>query len=239
MKKINIYIVLILGFVLLWSCSKDEDKESKLESLKPFSEIIFNSPFDIYLIEDSCYKIEIIAYDKTIENIDYEVKDSVLNISNNKAFKWLNPSKNKILIYIHSKPLSLITLNETSHLHTLSPITSEHFGLILRSKTNEATLDLNCGSFYYWNDFPCGGKLTLKGQTNSIKLWNYAILSVDAKSLKTKEALVENNSQGNCTINVSNKLTYSISNSGNIILYGNPNEIVKKECSSTGKLIVK
>jgi len=91
--------------------------------------------------------------------------------------------------------------------------------------------------FYYWNDFPCGGLLTLSGKAESLKLWNYAILSVDAKYLTAKTAIVENNSQGDCTVNVGEKLNYSITNKGNINLYGSPTEIIEGVLNSSGQLI--
>jgi hypothetical protein len=237
--KNKLFIAIALISVFLVSCSKNKEPLSKSTNLDAFSEIAFNSPFHIYLTEDSCYSIKIIAHKSIIDNITYSIADSVLTIRNNSKLKWLKPTQNKVSIYIHSKPLRKIELNETSYLQTLNPITSESFGLILRSKTNEANLELNCGSFYYWNDFPCGGKLTLKGISKRLKLWNFAILSVDAQKLITKEALVENHSQGNCTVNVADKLTYSIYNSGNIILYGNPKEIIENELESSGNLILK
>ena len=233
------YLYFLVLIVFFWSCSKPEALESKFVKLEAFDKIAFNNPFDIYLTEDTCYSLEIIADGDRIKNIDYSLVDSVLTLTNRTKFKWLKPTKNKIEIYIHSKPLKKVWLNETCHLHTLNPITSESFGLILKSKMNEATLDLDCRGFYYWNNFPCGGKLTLKGKAHHIKLWNYAILTIDAQELTTQEALVENNSQGDCTVNVSEELVYSITNSGNINLYGNPNRVIKNEISSSGRLVIK
>lgn len=234
--KILFYILLIFSIIIV-SCTKDNERKTEYVKLDTFNKLIVNSTFDIYLIEDSCFSIEINANETVIENITYTVTDSVLRLDNTTSFKWLSPKNNQIDIYIHSKNLSLVELNQTCHLQTINPITSESFGLILKSKTNQATLELDCNSFYYWNNFPCGGKLTLSGMVNDLKIWNYAILTVDAKELIAKYAEVENNSQSDCTVNVTEKLNYSIRNSGDIYLYGNPSKIIKEEVNSKGKLI--
>ncbi len=240
MKNQQVKIWSLLSFILIFlSCSKDDERESRIVKLSAFEEIEVNDFFDIYLIEDSCFSIEIIAHEDIIDNISYSITDSTLELDNSSSMSWLNPKDNKVDLYIHSKPLKKVFLNETCHLQTQTPITSNSFGLIMKSKTNQATLTLDCNNFYYWNDFPCGGKLTLDGETESLKLWNFAILSVDAKYLIAKTAIVENNSQGDCTVNVSEKLTYSITNKGNICVYGDPSQIIEKETSSSGRLIMK
>jgi len=233
-----LYYILVIISVLLISCTKEEERRTEYVKLDYFKKIVVNSTFDIFLTEDTCFNIEIEAHKNVIKNITYKITDSILIIDNTKSLKWLSPKNNQINIYIHSRYLGEVELNQTCHLQTLNPIKSESFGLILKSKTNQATLDLDCNSFYYWNNFPCGGKLTLSGQVNKLKIWNYAILTVDAKSLIAKHAIVENNAQTDCTVNVTESINYSIRNSGNIHLFGKPNSIVKEEVNSSGKLIV-
>ncbi len=104
-------------------------------------------------------------------------------------------------------------------------------------KANQANLELACNSFYYWNNFPTGGKLTLTGAVDILTLWNTAIMSVDAKELTARSALVDNSSKENCEITVLEKLEYSISGVGDIHLYGSPREIIENEISSSGRLI--
>ena len=233
--KYILYILLILSIVTV-SCSKEENRKTSFKKLNSFNKIIVNSTFDIYLVEDTCFSIEINANTDIISNISYVIEEETLTLDNSTKFKWLSPKDNQVDVYIHSKGLSLVEMNQTSHLKTLNPIVSNSFGLVLKSKSNQATLDLDCNSFYYWNNFPCGGKLTLRGKVNNLKIWNFAIFAVDAKDLIAKKAIVENNSQSDCIVNVTEHINYSIRNSGNIYLYGNPS-INKGELSSSGKLI--
>ncbi|MBI9069377.1 MAG: DUF2807 domain-containing protein [Salinivirgaceae bacterium] len=153
----------------------------------------------------------------------------------------MSPDKNKIELHIHYKSIREIYAHETCNIQTKNPITSNSFGLVFESKANEANLELDCGTFYYWNNFPCGGKLTLYGHTKELKLWNYALTTVDAYNLFTSFAIVENSSKGDCIINVAEELNYAIKGEGNIVLFGNPGKINETETGtfSTGKLIIR
>ncbi|MBA3901647.1 MAG: DUF2807 domain-containing protein, partial [Bacteroidetes bacterium] len=114
---------------------------------------------------------------------------------------------------------------------------SDDFGIVMSSKLNQANLELGGKSFHFWNNFPCGGKLTLSGNTEILKIWTFSIMSVDAKNLHAEYALIENSSKGNCEVFVSGKLEYSIHGTGDIHLYGNPKQVILNEINSSGKLL--
>ena len=236
--RIVIWNIIYLGLILLTtiSCSKNNN-EHKEVNLDFFHTIKVDDSFNLYLEEDTCFYLELHANKDVLKNISYTINDSILTLDNSTGFKWLSPTENKIELIIHSLPLKEVYLNETCHLQTINPISSVSFGLIISAKSNEATLDLNCKTFYYWNNFPSGGRLTLLGKAEQIKLWNDAIFSVDASQLIAQKALVENNSKGNCIVNVSDYLEYSITNMGNIYVANEPREIVEIELSSSGRLI--
>tara|TARA_R110000737_G_scaffold17130_1_gene34563 strand:+ start:228 stop:944 length:717 start_codon:yes stop_codon:yes gene_type:complete len=227
------YISLLVFGIILFSCKKNNPEGTIYTDLNAFSEIELSSNFDVYLIEDSVFSIEIKGFEKSISKVEYFIESDILKVDNKQKYKFTRPKTNKVTLYIHSKPLRKLTSNETCFIRTVNPITSDEFGLIFKSKANFAELDLAGNIFYYWNTFPCGGKLTLKGTTNQLKLWNTAILSVDAKGLTANYAVVENSSKGLCEVNVINKLEYSLLGDGNIDLYGNPP--IKTEVAKTGK----
>lgn len=227
------YISLIVLVFLLWSCKKNNPEGSIYNDLGDFAEIQLSSNFDVYLIEDTVFSIEIKGFQKSISKVEYSIVSGILKIDNKQKYKFTHPKTNKVTLYIHSKPLQKLTSNETCYIRTVNPITSNDFGLVFKSKANFAELELAGNIFYYWNNFPCGGKLILSGSTNELKIWNTAILSVDAKSLTANYAIVENSSKGLCEVNVINKLEYSLLGDGNIDLYGNPP--IKNEIAKTGK----
>ena len=234
MKTVG-FFVLIVSVVLL-SCDKDNTKQISTD-LPAFSQIDLNSSFDVFLSEDTVFSIKIIGDKHVVDQVDYYVEDSILHIGLESHTKWLTPRRNKIELRITSQPLKLVNANHTCFIRTSTPITSEEFGLIFRSKANQADLELNCNTFFYYDNYPCGGKLTLSGTAQAIKIWNYAIVSVDASQLTTNYALVQNQAKNDCSVRVLEQLDYGIEGEGNIYLYGDPPLIQNLGVSSTGKLI--
>jgi hypothetical protein len=234
MKRYLIFFALTL---VLLSCQRDKDISVRISAPEAFNKVELLDAFEVFVSEDTLYAVEILGDEKIISYVELRVEDSTLFISNDWNNKWLTPRRNQIKVVIHAPPLSRIVASEGCNVQTLSPITSDEFGLIMGGKVNEASLELDCTTFYFWNGFPSGGKLTLSGKTEILKIWSSAIMSVDARDLITEYAEVENKSQGDCAVHVVQRLEYLIAGTGDILLYGNPPEVVAKGDSSTGRLI--
>ena len=222
--------------MLIVACKKDEQVTQTTE-LGAFHSVEVNSAFTVILVEDVSYYVEVKGAASFAEACEINVVDSTLYLSCNAKNKWTHPSDNHLEIIVHSPPLKLVTANETSFITNTTPITSDEFGLILKSKANEAELTLNCQNFYYWNNFPTGGMLTLHGEVHDLKLWNTAIMTVDARDLIAQYALIENSSKSDCIVTVTQGIQYKITDKGNIHLYGQPVSIEELEHTGDGALI--
>jgi len=234
MKQLTLMSIIVC---FLFACKKEADIKRKMLNTEAFHEIELNDAFDVFLTEGNAYSVEIVGDEKIIEHVEAKVRDSILRIENDRKVKWRTPTNNKIELYITAPALEKVSATEGCDIRTMNAITTHDFGLILSGKANEATLELGGNTFFYWNNFPTGGKLTLFGEIEELKLWNVALMSIDAKNLTTSYALVENSSKGDCEINVLDRLDYSIRGEGNIQLYGQPAEINANELSSSGRLI--
>ena len=217
-----IKLVLLLPLFALFSCSKPDLVTGEKLTIPAFSEIVINSSFDVVLAQDSTYSIQFEAADVFFSSLKYEVRDGILYIDSDKSPRWRNPEAPKPKVYITSNRPKLIKAQETCNITCSNAIISDEFGLIMASKLNYADLELNCGVFYYWNNHPCGGRINLRGQTQQLKIWNYAIMAVDASDCESAYVLVENHSKGNVRAWATDKLEYRLSGSGNIELKGNP-----------------
>lgn len=237
MKK-GIFILLLITAFANHSCKKQLAKESFEKTLEEFDSLVLNSVFEVHLIQGSKNKIKIDGAKKIIEKLTISIENNTLTIENQFKGNWMHPSKNKVVVFITVNKLAKITANETCNILTDNTLIGDEIGLVLTSKLNQATLDLNCETFYYWNNFPCGGKITLTGNTNVLKIWNVALMAVDASALHTNTALIENASKGDCRIFSTQSLTYKLSGEGDLYLKGNPPEIIKLEESSSGTLIL-
>jgi hypothetical protein len=236
MNKLT-FIIAILSMLTLASCKKSMEEVSVQKSLDEFDTLTVNSVFEVHITQGTENSIRLEGSKKIIEDVQFNVENNTLTLNNNFKGNWLYPKKNKIVVHLTTNGLCRINANETSNIRTTNALTGNEIGLVMTSKLNEANLEVDCNSFYFWNNFPCGGKVILKGDTYELKVWNYALMAVEATDLVSQVATIENNSKGDCKIQCLSKLTYSILGSGNIYLTGNPPEIIKIEESSTGQLI--
>lgn len=230
--------LLIIGLTLFFvSCQKSMEVQTINKSLEEFDTLTLHSVFNVELLQGTENSITIEGAQKIIEKVEIKIENNTLTLENKFKGNWIYPKKNKVKIVLTINKLSRINANETCNIKTLNTLIGDEIGLVMTSKLNEATLDVNCNSFFYWNNFPCGGKIVLSGTCNELKMWNVALMSVDAKSLISNIAMIDNASKGSCHITCLQKLTYRIAGEGDIYLSGNPPEVNKIETSSTGELI--
>jgi hypothetical protein len=238
LHKIKLVFSVLIFSGIISSCSKEYEETVKRVGLTEFSYIEVNAAFDILLNETDSFYLEIAGDKQVVENVHYEVRGDTLYIENLSKWQWVSPKNNVPTITISSDHFTRLVANETCYTRTLTPITSDVFGLIMKSKANTASLELACRNFYFWNNFPCGGLLRLEGTVQNLTLNNFAIMRIEAKDLVAARATVNNYSKGNCSVYVTNKLEYSIHGLGDIYLYSQPAEIINNGVTSTGEFII-
>lgn len=231
------FILLTVLLMLFAQCTKEKKTETLQVSVSEFDTLTINSVFDVYLIQGDSNHITIEGNPKIMEKVRVESSNNTLNVYNDFNGKWLYPSNNRIKLTITTNGLSRINAGETSNIQTLNTLTGNEIGIVMTSKLNQATLDINCNSFYFWNNFPCGGKLTLRGAVHELKIWSVALMAVDAKDLTADIATLENKSKGEISATVTQFLHYRIGGTGNIHLWGNPTELVDTGSDGDGTLI--
>jgi len=236
------YFYLIIFLPVLLSCEKniyDDEPATRQVDLPVFKEIELHGVFNVYLTQDTSYTIKITGNKDFVEKTIITVGDNILQVENDYRLKWLRPNDNKVSLYISADSLGKISAFETCYIETVNAIKSEEIGLIFMSKLNQAQLELDCNTFYYWNNFPCGGKLTLTGSSKNLNILNCGLMSVDASNLYTDNAKVYNFSKGICKVRVINRLEYNIYGEGDIYLYGTPKQVIEGEITSSGRLVYK
>ena len=83
-------LLIIIILLISVSCEREEIEKHVLFSTKPFSEVELNSSFNVYLIEDSIFSLEIFASEENLDNISYQIENEVLKINNERKYSyWL------------------------------------------------------------------------------------------------------------------------------------------------------
>ena len=219
MKPLN--ILPILGLLLLFSCKKHEPITTE-HSVSEFDTLVLSNVFDVNLIQGTENSVKIKGSKQFIDDVTWENKDNTLTFHNNANHKWLNPKTNKITLEITVNGLSKIVANETCTITSTNTLIADELGLILKSKLNHAALDISCNTFYYWNNFPCGGTVDLRGNCQTLKVWNYALMQINASELHASTALIENYSKGDVRVWCTDTISYKINGSGGIRVKGSP-----------------
>jgi len=235
MKPLN--TLPILGLILLFSCKKHEPVTTE-HTVSEFDTLVLSDVFDVNLIQGTENRVKITGSKQFIDDISWENKDNTLTFHNNAKGKWLHPKTNKIKLEITVNGLAKIVANESCNIKSLNTLIGDEIGLVLKSKLNHAALDVYCNTFYYWNNFPSGGTLNLSGFCHSLKLWNYALMQIDARELESTVALVENTSKGDVALWVHDSITYRILGTGNIRVIGYPSFQLNSGSSGSGDFIL-
>ena len=219
MKPIK--ILTIIGLLLLFSCKKHEPFTTE-HIVSEFDTLVLSDVFDVNLIQGTENSVKIKGSKQFIDDVSWENKDNTLTFHNNANHKWLNPKTNKITLEITVNGLSKIIANETCSITSTNTLIADELGLILKSKLNHAALNISCNTFYYWNNFPCGGTVDLRGNCQTLKVWNYALMQINASELQATTALIENYSKGDVRVWCTDTISYKINGSGGIRVKGSP-----------------
>jgi hypothetical protein len=129
------------------SCNKCGKKMGTLtqqsESLSGFHSIEVNGAFGIELVQDSTFGLEINGGEGQIENVFFDVVDSVLYIRNENRCAFLNNYNNAIDLKIGIGPLQKLNLLNPRSLVSSDTIRSEFLELNIEECALETELILN------------------------------------------------------------------------------------------------
>lgn len=230
--------LLVLGAT---SCSKNPDADfvTREIAVTDFHTIAIEGVYEIELVQDTVCKLTVTAPPRVFEKNTFSVSDSVLTMHEKHGSHWLHPRESNTKVVIHVNRLKRLDVHETCNIRTAGPLghTTDEIGMVVDyAKMMEADLELDCGTFYYWND-PNGAYVTLRGRTENLKLWNTGLAQVDAAALTAMYVLADNGSQGQLRVRAMQTLEYKLSNTGNIAYYGSPPQINALGNTGTGQLI--
>lgn len=232
------YLLFILVIAAFSGCQKYKNRVSEEHQLDGFHTLILDDSFEVELVESDGYKVTIEAAEKYIDQIKWEITDSTITFTNESKRKWMHPAHNKIKLRISCPSLKLIKAFESCSVKTIEPITTYEFGIIVGGKLNMADLEFNNSVVYCWNYFPCGGTLKFSGNTNTVKVWSTAILTVDSRNLNANDAYIVHNGKNDLFLYANQLFNYSIQGNGNLNVYGNPGQVQEVDKSGNGELIL-
>jgi hypothetical protein len=157
---------------------------------------------------------------KYLEYAQVQTSDSVLSLYNTNSCSFLRDYK-RIGVYIHFSKMGNLNISEPCNVKSLNAITG-NFVVSVGSDIAEVDIELNNDNFFFYTNKHTAGSYLFKGQCNNCTLWGFYATKIDASNLKTRTMSVLNSSIADFTVNVEEKLSVEIQNSGNVIYSGSP-----------------
>src|SRR5690606_5106220 len=227
MKKIGFFVLSLM----VCSCSDENNcfsskgKEvSELVHLPPFSTIDIPMHVKVQLIESEEYKLEIVSYENLIDQLNYQVQNHQLVLTNKFSCSMLHSYQTAFLkIYapnlqmIHSRTQFQVFSTDTLHYPQLELKTS------LPSESASSTFDLMLDAQYIYVEDNQVGKFDLKGKTQKLTIKLYGANGVvDARNLVADSVYFYHRSNQNIHIMPQFYLEGIISSVGNVYSYHRP-----------------
>jgi len=234
---IPFYLVFSIAIV---SCNTDNCLKSTgnsisiIRELTTFNEIEINDVFTVYISHDSVSWIQIDGGEKLIPEIETNVLNKRLVISNNNSCNWLR-EYSRIKLVIYSDSINCLEVNGESDIFSIDTIKSNQLNIGVSSGIASIMLYLNCKSYNF--SLKGGtGDYTFSGKVGVACEYLMGTGHFNADKLETGYTFITSNTTGKCFIMATKEISAKIYSSGNIYYSGNP-PLVHSTVTGSGKLI--
>ncbi len=236
----NKYIY-ILSLLLLFSCDdalfNAGDITTKEIEIEYFKEVYIDDIFDVYLIQDTTCKIEVIGGNNLIPDLKFNVdSNKKLTIDNDNSARW-SREYDRIELYISVDTLNFLRLNAPCNVKTQNNLTTTNFRIWSITDYAEFDIQLAGTNFYFVNSGTSGGHINLSGEITDFSFWARASFQVNAENLISNHVTAKNESMANCYVHAIESLSVEILREGNIYYKGNPDIIEYVNDQAKDKLI--
>ncbi len=239
----NYYFVLLSILLLMPICNSCEmDKcwhgagqnTSQVYETGYFREANARSMFEIILVQDSVYYIELQGGDKVLDYAEVNITDSIVYLDNSNECYFLRDYE-KIKCYLHYSDNLHLNIIESCKVTSQNPVTS-NLVLSVPAEIAEVDILLNNSNFFFYNHKTSGGSYTFRGYSDHCNISGYYSARLFLSGFTSREMHINNSSIGDMHVNAEDVLEVEIHNKGNIYYSGSP-EIIIDSLTGSGKLL--
>lgn len=240
------FVYLVFVFLIFTSCNNGDscfsnsgDSVTQTLGLPSFDVIDIPKGFTVEIIESSQSKIEIESKENYLSNLDFQVQDSQLTMTNSMSCSMFHSYEiAKIRIYTPTlKKIISRTQLKVSSVGTLR--FPELFVITSIEDGASSSIDLNIDNNVLRIEDNQVGYFKISGKTTWLDIALYGGNGrVEAQNLNAFDCTLFQRSNNDILIRPENKLAGTIYATGNVISFSKPNEVDVKEMYK-GKLIYK
>jgi hypothetical protein len=231
----------ILIFMLMPSCEKSffftsEPDITTKTILNPFTEIMVNGIFDIRLMTDTEYSIQMTGKTSILEKISFIQDGNSLILYDRNPLQWL-PDYPRVILTISFPDLRTLTLNSPSRIVSEDTLRITSLDIISTGRMNELDLAVDASNIYLGTVTDDFGYYILKGNSVNVDFHIFGSARIKADDLRANNVSVRNYGIGNSHVYAAKSLRVWLGHYGNIFYRGTPDEITIELMNSRGRLI--
>lgn len=208
---------------------------SQERPLTSFTRLILEDNINFELIQNDTEKIKIDGPENIIPNIQTEISEQVLTISNKTDCRWLRDASEKIIVRIFFKDLTQINYNGSGDVTNLDTLKLNSLEISSEKGAGNVNLTLQAENLNLSNLKENAGFI-LKGLVNYCGIYSNARGQLNIHDLVINNLTIIYSGLADTYTQVMNSLDATIRYKGNIYYKGNP-VVTRSDYFSSGRLI--
>lgn len=239
--------VLIAGLLFLHGCTGKDAPEcvsalgeivTESRELNAFHRIVISGRLNVNMIQDSINKAEVLFGQGLTDGIITKVSDGTLRISEENSCDWIRDQSVNPTIDVHysnideiiNRSSANVTFENEHNTGKLSIEVDDVAGSVfLRFNGDSLKVIAHTGA----TDF------TIEGKSHFAYFYNSTYAPLNAQNLTSEIAIPHNNLTGDIIVNATERVSYQIFDSGDIIAFGNPKVVQAWVQEGNGEFILK
>lgn len=241
-QNISVSLFLFLGITIFSGCNKENRCDcfkttgndiTINRDISSFDTVFVKDKVDVYLIEDSIFKIEIVGGANLVALIKTDITNNKLSIRNENKCNVVRSYKRKIKVYVHAPKLKGIIHRGVGNIYCENELKSD---TIFYQVFNSGDLHLSVSNIYLFGGANGIGDVHVKGNcTKHLSNINGEGF-LFAEELKTNFSDLYLKTSGTSKVYATDELRVVLTESGDLYYKGNPSTITKT-ITGTGQLI--
>ena len=231
-------------FVCFSSCEKPggcgENWSNKIEKttiVDAFNHIEFPSYLEVYWVKSNDFKIHHSGNPKLLEELTTQYKSDTLVFDYVPKCEWLRNHRNRIQLTVHSPTLSSVIIRGSSTFETLDTLTNEFkFGAYDNFENHRLLINNNRT---YIQLHAAAPTVEAFGKTDSALFYSVGSSRLKAQFLQTDWTFLDHFANAPSQIHVNGTLEISQKGSGEVCVWGDPQNVVILSNEGSGNLEIK
>lgn len=197
-------------------------------SVSDFSRISMSRSGTVYVTQGNTTKVEVVASDNVLEDLDIEVRGSELLIKNKKRNGW-GGSNGKLEVYVVTPDIEGLAVSGSGKIITENKIKSSDLRVAI-SGSGRVVSNVDARSIKL--AISGSGSAELSGTSQSLSASISGSGGVRGEDLHVDTCEVTISGSGNCEVHVNKSIDARTSGSGSVKYHGNPEHINSKSSGS-------